>query len=126
GILVEAMRSDTAVGDILHIAGDNRQVLLTGRHFSYPAAIQFNGETQLVPEMSEHSDATVFRFERHSAVPIGKVGIDRGARLIDPTPFFRSGRCYLFANLADEGSSVLRLWIGDDLTSDLVEHPASP
>ena len=126
GVLVEAMRSDTAVGDILHIVGENRQVVLSGRHFSYPAAIQFNGETQLVPEMSEHDDATVFRLERHLAIPIAKVGIDRGARLIDPTPFYRSGRCYLFANLADEGPSILRLWIGDDLSLDLVEHPASP
>ena len=76
--------------------------------------------------MSEHDDATVFRLERHLAIPIAKVGIGRGARLIDPTPFYRSGRCYLFANLAGEGASVLRLWVGDDLTSELAEHPMSP
>jgi hypothetical protein len=126
GILVEALRDDSGVGDILHLADGRHRVLLSGGHFSYPAAIETAGDAQMVPEMSEHSGATVFRLANSSVVPIGELNIGRRARLIDPTPFYRNGRCYLFANLASEGSSVLRLWVGDDLTSELAEHPKSP
>jgi hypothetical protein len=32
----------------------------------------------------------------------------------------------LFANRADEGPSVLRLWIADELHREFAEHPSSP
>jgi hypothetical protein len=46
--------------------------------------------------------------------------------LLDPTPFVRDGHVFLFANVASEGQSVLRLWVADSLSGAFVEHPSSP
>jgi hypothetical protein len=126
GLLVEALRSSTGLGEILHIDEQGHRPLLSNGHCSYPAAVPTDAGYQLVPEISEHSPALVYRLEHASTVCVGRVAIGGGARLLDPTPFHHDGHCYLFANLAEEGPSVLRLWVGCDLTSGLMEHPDSP
>ena len=46
--------------------------------------------------------------------------------MLDPTLFAQSGKVFLFANVAAEGGSVLRLWVSDALAAPFAEHPASP
>lgn len=126
GLLVEGMRSRTGLGEILHIGQHGHHALLCEGHCSYPAAVHDREAILLVPEISEHGPAQVYQLRGNCAACIGRVVIGDGARLIDPTPFHHDGSWYLFANLAEEGPSVLRLWAGHDLTSELVEHPDSP
>jgi hypothetical protein len=118
--------SKTGLGEILQIGQHGHLALLSEGHCSYPAAVRDGDASLLVPELSEHRPALVYRLKGDSAKSIGRIAIGDGARLIDPTPFHRKGMWYLFANLAEEGPSVLRLWTGHDLTSEMVEHPDSP
>ena len=126
GLLVEALANRTALGEILRLSGNEHRVVLRDGHCSYPAAIADGGVTLLIPEISEHSPALVYRLDDGVPQCVGKVAIGEGTRLIDPTPYRHNGHWYLFGNLAAEGSSVLRLWVGHDLTSGMSEHPDSP
>lgn len=126
GLLVEALRSSTGLGEILHISNGSRRVLLDGRHYSYPAWLTEDGASYLVPEVSDWSETRILRLDGDMLQDVGPLDIPGRPRLIDPTPFHWGERTYLFANLLSEGSSILRLWVGDSILQPFVEHPASP
>ena len=123
GLLVEALSARSARGVILHVRdGSSERLSGRGGHFSYPATI----DGFIVPEMSDWSRARAYplvggRF----GAPIA-LDLPGAPRLLDPTPFRHGDAVYLFGNLAGEGQSVLRLWVGDALDAPFVEHPASP
>lgn len=127
GLLVEAMRSASARGEILHITeqGSHR---LSGRggHFSYPAPIEFAGKRYVVPEISDWSATSAYPVLADGFGEAFELRIPGRPRLLDPTPFRHGDAIYLFGNVASEGSSVLRLWVADALDGEFVEHPASP
>jgi len=127
GLLVEAMRSASARGEILHVTrqGVDR---LSGRggHFSYPAPVEHGGKRYVVPEMSDWSAASAYPYSHDDFGEPVELRIPGRPRLLDPTPFSHGGAVFLFGNLASEGSSVLRLWVADALDGEFAEHPASP
>lgn len=127
GVLVEALRASTGLGEILHI-GSTGQALVCRDvgHLSYPAPFQFEGADYLLPEVSEWSGPRLYRFDGKSLLPAGELVVAGSPRLIDPTLFAVEGTIYLFANDASVGSSVLRLWTSASLFSKFAEHPASP
>jgi hypothetical protein len=127
GLLVEGLRQATNHGEILHIDGKHiaRLSAPTG-HQSYPACVAEAGSHYLVPEMADCSSQRIYRFEGAGLKGVGELRMPGGAELLDPT-LHRSGEhLFLFANLADEGDSVLRLWHSKSLFEEFAEHPASP
>lgn len=127
GMLVEAMRSSTGLGEIIHLAtGQQRTLLAGGGHYSYPATLTTRAGHFLLPEICQWSSPAVFRLENGRATPIGTLDMSRPTRLVDPTLFARNGTIYLFGNDYSEGDGVLRLWLADQLDGCFCEHPVSP
>ena len=125
-ILVEAMNRRTAKGELLLVQRDQQQRITgIGGHVSYPASLEQEGERYLLPEISEWAQQAIFRVESGNAVQVANLNIDASG-LLDPTPHWHDGRLYLFANRADEGPAILRLWTSDSLFGRFEEHPASP
>ena len=62
GLLVEALRNSTGLGEIVHIGPSGTAVITDGKgHYSYPATFSEAGEYYVVPEMSEWSAPKLFR-----------------------------------------------------------------
>jgi hypothetical protein len=128
GLLVEALRKSTNMGEILHLSPAAATPMTNGTagHFSYPATCSVDGQHYMVPEMSEWSAARLYRLSRSSLEDIGELDVPGRPRLIDPTLFEADSRFFLFANDDRDGSSVLRLWHSDSLFGTFAEHAASP
>ena len=126
GLLVEGFNSRTHRGDILHLEqGSARAISGPGGHYSYPATCFDGSRWHVVPEISEWSTAKSFPLDQTLETPT-ELRIARRPRLLDPTPFAHDGAVYIFANLAEEGPSVLRLWMAEKFGDEFMEHPASP
>ena len=126
GVLVEALRSSTGVGEILHVGPTGAATLSDGKgHYSYPATFTQDGEHYVLPEMSEWSASRLFRLGSRLE-ELGALDVPGSPRLLDPTLHSEAGKIFLFGNIAAEGGSVLRLWVGDSLSAPFREHPASP
>jgi hypothetical protein len=126
-LLVEAMHSASARGQILHVSEANvRRLSGRGGHFSYPAPIESAGKRYVVPEMSDWSPAVAYPCSDDGFGEPVELRIPGRPRLLDPTPFVHGDSVFLFGNLASEGSSVLRLWVADTIDGEFAEHPASP
>jgi hypothetical protein len=123
GLLVEGMNSATSRGEILH-SGDQglRRVSGSGGHYSYPATL----DNYIVPEISDWSPAKAYSLGDDGLGEPFELKIPGRPALVDPSPFHDGNTLYLFANRADEGPSVLRVWMAGDLRGEFAEHPASP
>jgi hypothetical protein len=127
GILVEALRSSTGLGEILQIDADRARPLLSSAgHFSYPSTLVTSSGCYLLPEVCQWSLPKLFCLEKDGARPTGPLNMRRPARLVDPTLFDRDGTVYLFANDYSEGDFILRLWFARTIDGPFEEHPASP
>jgi hypothetical protein len=127
GILVEALRKSTGLGEIVHLSPAGASVISDNKgHYSYPATFAHDSEHYVLPEMSEWSVPKLFRLGESRLEEIGPLDVPNSPRLLDPTLHSEGGKIYLFANCAAEGSSVLRLWVSDTLPGPFREHPASP
>ena len=127
GVLVEALRRSTGLGEILHISPAGSVTLSDGKgHYSYPATFSHEGEHYVLPEMSEWSAPMLYRLAEGGLEPIGVLDLPGSPRLLDPTLYAQEGKIFLFANCAADGGSVLRLWVSDALRGPFREHPCSP
>ena len=127
GLLVEAMRSTSARGEVLHIVGGtSRRLSGKGGHFSYPAPIESAGQRYVVPENSDWSPTLAYPSSEEGFGQPFELKLPGRPRLLDPTPFQHGDGIYLFGNVAVEGASVLRLWVADALDAEFLEHPMSP
>jgi hypothetical protein len=127
GLLIEAMSSKSARGQILHVTDNHvRRLSKAGGHFSYPAMIDSAGRRHVVPEVSDWAAAAAYPLVGDSFGEPFELRIPGRPRLLDPTPLRHGDTLFLFGNIASEGQSVLRLWVADDLDGDFVEHPSSP
>jgi hypothetical protein len=126
-ILAEALEARTGKGRIVRLAGNSAELLQTARkhHLSYPGGLVENGVRYILPEMSRGGSQAAFVIDGPKLVLERELQIDAGP-LLDPTFVTHEGRVYLFANLATEGSSILRLWSADSLFQPFSEHPDSP
>lgn len=127
GLLVEGLNSRSSRGEILHLDGEEvRRISDRGGHYSYPATCFDGKQWHIFPEISEWSSAEAFVLGSNSLARPTKLRLPGRPALLDPTPFHHEGMLYLFANLAKDGPTVLRLWTADRLAGDFAEHPSSP
>jgi hypothetical protein len=127
GVLLEALRRKTGLGEILNIWDDDFRLLCSGGgHYSYPAPISAHGDDYFLPEVADWSCPTLYRLAGARAEPAGELKIPGRPALVDATPFAADDGIFLFANRVSEGASVLRLWHADTLDGEFLEHPHSP
>jgi hypothetical protein len=127
GLLVEALSASSGRGELHRLDESSSTHLHTPPgHHSYPALVEQDGNAYCVPEIAQWSAPTVFRVSDQGLDSHQQLDIDGAPRLTDPTFLHHQGKLYLFANVAAEGSNVLRLWQADGLFSRFAEHPASP
>jgi hypothetical protein len=126
-LFVEGYRASNGKGVILCFSGGTGKVLEAGSgfHLSYPGSFTEGGVSYVIPEMSQGGKQAVYRVESDRLIRVRELDIDAGP-LLDPTLLLRDGRVYLFANLASEGASILRLWTSSGLFEHFEEHDASP
>ena len=127
-VLAEGLRRSDLQGEIVSLGSDPPMAMCSGPgHFSYPASIRVDDDWYMIPEISEWSAPQTFRLGRQSAEAVGRLQIEGSPKLIDPTLYKAAdGNIYLFANDADAGVGVLKLWVSRDLFGSFVEHPLSP
>lgn len=125
-LLVEALSARSGTGEI-HRITPTRSTRLSADpgHHSYPALVEQNGETFCVPEIAQWSAPAAYHWQ-DGWERAAQLDIPGAPRLTDPTFLRHDERLYLFANIASEGSNVLRLWSADGLFARYTEHPASP
>jgi hypothetical protein len=127
GILVEALRSSTGLGEIIALQGKHYKRLLGGSgHFSYPATFTTKEGQWLLPEVSEWSPPRLYSIENNSVEEIGVLNMPHHYRLVDPTFLEWKGKIFLFANHLSDPDGVLRLWTANTILDQFKEHPASP
>lgn len=126
-LVVEGYSKRAGEGRILVIDGDDVRELPAGPgHFSYPAMVDQDGETFVVPEVSHWSAPIAYRMEGDTFREVARLDIEGEPRLTDPTFLWRDGRLWLFANDAAIGSNALYLWSSDHLFGRFERHPAAP
>ena len=127
GLLVEALDSRLARGRLLRIdGGEARVVSGRGGHFSYPATIDTDAGSFVLPEVSDWSPPLAYPITEDGLGQPFELCLRGAPRLLDPTAFALRGTIYLFGNLASEGGGVLRLWFADSIDGEFAEHPSSP
>ena len=128
GLLVEALRKSTNMGEILHLSGAIETPITdwAAGHYSYPSTCSVGGQYYLVPEVSEWSVARLYRLSGSRLDEIGELDVPGRPRLLDPTLFKSDCGLFLFANDEKDGSSVLRLWYSDSVLGPFAEHGSSP
>jgi hypothetical protein len=126
-LLVEALNAASGKGEILRLRDGEAPVRLSDPevHHSYPAQVEEDGCCYVVPETALGRAPRAHLWDRPWG---GGVELDIAGRprLVDPTLFRHEASLYLFANLLEEGSGILRLWQAPSLFGRFDEHPASP
>lgn len=127
-VLAEGLRRSDLQGEIVSLKSGQQTVMCSGAgHFSYPATICIDDSCYLVPEISEWSAPRIFRLNLNSAEAVGELQVEGSPKLIDPTLHKAAdGNIYLFANDADAGFGVLKLWVSRGLFERFTLHPSSP
>jgi hypothetical protein len=127
GVLAEGLNAGSARGQLVYVDGGTARVLSgAGGHFSYPSLLELDGERFVIPEVSEWSPALAFPLDGPNLGQPFELKLPGERRLLDPTAHAVGGKIFLFGNLASEGSSVLRLWVGEWIEGAFAEHPSSP
>ena len=131
-ILVEALRTRTGIGEIVWLGRDDDEnaadlCVSEGRgHMSYPGTFGAGECEYIVPEMASWSRPIAYSLDGARLRESFPVDLEGGPRLLDPTFVFFDGRVWLFGNIREEGSSVLRLWSAPSAMQRFVEHRLSP
>ena len=127
GLLVEGLARATDHGEILHMSGGRlARISPVTRHYSYPGCVTEEGEHYVVPETADWSPQRIYRLVGDRLEDVAEMKLPGAPRLLDPTLHRSDGTLFLFANVADEGDRVLRLWHSKSLFGAFEEHPASP
>jgi hypothetical protein len=127
GMLVEALRASTGLGEILVLRPNGSEKLLGGsRHFSYPAVLRTDEGSWLLPEVAEWSAPRLYSIGKAGVEEVGRLDIVGDCRLVDPTLLQWGGNTFLFGNHLSDGDWILRLWRAASVRSRFEEHPSSP
>lgn len=134
-VFVEELEWQTRKGTITCVELDHGRarrlgcVLEEPVHLSYPQVFEWEGQWYLTVESSKAKRVSLYRA---ADFPLGWQRIhdlitDRVC--VDPTLHYHEGFWYLFANVAENGSSTwdeLFLFVSEQLTGPFLPHPASP
>lgn len=126
-ILVEALRSQSGVGEIVRIEGDEHRTVLTADgHISYPSTSLVDGREIIIPETASWSVPTAYVADASGVILNTVLKMPGDVRVNDPTLFEQNNRLYLFGNDRTAGSNLLQLWTAPSLDTEFALHPASP
>jgi hypothetical protein len=127
GLLVEGLARATDHGEILHMTRDRLvRVSEPTRHYSYPGVVAEHRRHYVIPETADWSPQHIYRLDGDTLEDAGELRVPGSPRLLDPTLYRAGANLFLFANIADEGDRILRLWQSQSLFGAFEEHPASP
>jgi hypothetical protein len=110
-------------------AGPPEVVLERPYHLSYPFVFRLNGAMHLIPETTRNRDLELYRaydFPRDWRL---ELVLMRDIHAADATLFQHEGTLWLFANVAEPGTSdwdALHLFFADSLHSEWRPHPLNP
>ena len=135
-ILVEALSAKTGIGHLLGLprgataqgeggSGPTRLYPDAKGHLSFPSTFIYDDREWILPESAHWSPVHIRQLSQLQVGTRHDIDID-SQHLLDPIMFERDGHWYLFANRADEGPDILRLWCADTPFARFVEHPQSP
>lgn len=127
GILVEALRKASEMGEIVLIDGaSHRLVSNEAGHMSYPATVEVDESEFVVPEIAQWSTPRIYKLKSAALQLHCELRSDDPVAIVDPTLLLHEGRWYLFGNSRALGSSVLDLWWAESPEGMFRKHPASP
>jgi hypothetical protein len=107
---------------------DQRIVLATPHHLSYPFVFRHDDDIYLVPESRASSATTLYR-AREFPDEWEPLCVLADEALYDPTPFYHDGTWWLFGTIAHLGESQddeLHLFYADRLAGPWHPHPRNP
>jgi hypothetical protein len=110
-------------------AGPPEVVLERPYHLSYPFVFRLNGAMYLIPETTGNRDLELYRaydFPRDWRL---ELVLMRDIHAADATLFQHEGTLWLFANVAEPGTSdwdALHVFFADSLRSEWRPHPLNP
>jgi len=126
-IRVEALNSITGLGDILELETidySNQNVLMSGKHFSYPCSFMYNGKEYLLPEVASHSAQYFCEPNKIDQKHFIKGLEDK--RIVDATFHLHDEKCFIFFGESQNAHTVLNLWIADSPFDVFKPHPMDP
>ena len=127
-IRLEALEKQTGLGDILEIDVSDlkrQEVILTGKHYSYPFALELNGGEFLLPEVASHSPQYIYSVNKGVNSKWNLNGLEN-YRIVDATLHRKDSYWYLFFGFNHDAHTVLNLWISDDIAGEFKPHANSP
>lgn len=127
GILVEALRRSSGIGEIVFIDSESHRRVSSGMgHMSYPSVARIAGREVVVPETGRWSSPLHCVLESDRLKPLNTLRIQDQPKVIDPTLVEHERRVYLFGNIAHLGTNALYLWWSETLDGTFIPHPLSP
>jgi hypothetical protein len=128
-VYAEALSKSTGLGEIVALASSTLQlgeILLEGRHFSYPQSILTDEAEYLFPETAGSSSQHFVRLGSGQRIRYECVKGLEAIRLVDATYFRHRGLHFIFASGASNSMDNLRLFFGESRLGPYREHPMSP
>ena len=126
-IRLEALSNKSGLGDIIEIELSDAgqfQLLLTGKHYSFPFSFSFNGAEHLLPEVASHSSQYFFNLSNNKE-KLHIKGLE-GKRIVDATLLKSNDLWYLFFGEEKSAHSSLNLWVSNSIDEVFHKHPSSP
>lgn len=111
------------------LAGPPETILASAKHLSYPFVFELDGAVYLIPETTANRTIELYRCLEYPRVWRLERLLMEDVHAADATLFAHDGTLWLFASLADPGTSdwdTLCLFYSDSLMGEWTAHPANP
>ncbi len=107
---------------------DNKEVLDTKSHSSYPFIFFDNEVTYVIPETSVENNVAAYEYNFTSKCLVNKRILVNDLPLLDSTILKHDGKYWLFATLAENGNdhSMLNIYYADSLFGSYKPHLNNP
>jgi hypothetical protein len=105
---------------------EQRKILDTGSHLSYPFIFRENGQTFIFPENALGGALNCYEYDEKNKTLINPINV-LDLPVLDSTILKYDGRYWLFCTLlGDQLNSELHIFYSDQLKGSYTPHPANP
>lgn len=107
---------------------NNKEILDTKSHCSYPFVFFENEITYIIPETSLLNNVSAFEYDYTNKCLINKKVLINNLPLLDSTIFKHNGKYWIFATLGENefDNSQLNIYFADSLFGNYHPHPNNP